>query len=192
MKDASGERRAYGAFFESYPEYHTTLALDALRVSEYGRLDRDGHVYLDYTGGSLYAECQVREHAELLAANVFGNPHSGSLNSVATTDLVERTRRRILLSLQRAARRLHRRVHAERNGCPQARWRVVSVRTIRARATARAATVSGRRRQLSPDRSRQGRTARLRSRFSVLVSRFVFRFGSGFAAPFVHPTRTLT
>jgi molybdenum cofactor sulfurtransferase len=83
-------------FIAQHPEYAATGAIDQLRASEYRRLDRDAHIYLDYTGGSLYAESQVRGHADLLAAGVFGNPHSGSLSSVASTALVERTRRRIL------------------------------------------------------------------------------------------------
>jgi molybdenum cofactor sulfurtransferase len=83
-------------FGEQHPDYAATAAIDRLRAAEYGRLDRDGHIYLDYTGGSLYAESQVRAHADLLAAGVFGNPHSGSLSSVASTSLVERTRRRVL------------------------------------------------------------------------------------------------
>ena len=41
-------------------------AFAALRAREYGRLDRTGQVYLDYTGGGLYAESQVREHLALL------------------------------------------------------------------------------------------------------------------------------
>ena len=84
------------AFVERYPSYHTTDAIDALRSSDYGRLDRDGHIYLDYTGGSLYADSQVRAHAELLRHGIFGNPHSGSLSSMASTSLVEDTRKRIL------------------------------------------------------------------------------------------------
>jgi selenocysteine lyase/cysteine desulfurase len=89
-------RGAHDAFLERYPEYAATDALDRLRSDEYGRLDRDRHIYVDYTGGSLYAESQVREHADLLAQGVYGNPHSGSLSSVATTTLVERARRHIL------------------------------------------------------------------------------------------------
>jgi selenocysteine lyase/cysteine desulfurase len=69
---------------------------DHLRASEYGRLDARDHVYLDYTGGGLYAESQVAAHTALLQREVLGNPHSGSLTSVATTALVERTRRHVL------------------------------------------------------------------------------------------------
>lgn len=96
METTSAARGAYREFLERYPDYAATEALDALRSAEYSRLDRDGHVYLDYTGGSLYAESQVRAHLDLLVRRVFGNPHSGSLTSVATTTLVEETRRRIL------------------------------------------------------------------------------------------------
>jgi selenocysteine lyase/cysteine desulfurase len=93
---ASRTDPAYQAFLERAPDYRDTLSLDGLRSREYGRLDRERHTYLDYTGGSLYADCQLREHADLLAGSVLGNPHSGSLTSVATTDLVEQTRRRVL------------------------------------------------------------------------------------------------
>ena len=83
-------------FAARYPEYAATAHLDALRATEYGRLDRAGHVYLDYTGGSLHAESQVRRHLELLNASVLGNPHSASPVSSQTTTLVERGRRAVL------------------------------------------------------------------------------------------------
>src|SRR5687767_11235106 len=83
-------------FAARYPEYAATAHLDALRANEYGRLDRAGHVYLDYTGGSLHAESQVRRHLELLNASVLGNPHSASPVSSQTTTLVERGRRAVL------------------------------------------------------------------------------------------------
>jgi molybdenum cofactor sulfurtransferase len=73
-----------------------TAMFDHLRASEYGRLDAHDHVYLDYTGGGLYAASQVAAHIALLQHEVLGNPHSGSLTSVATTTLVERTRRHLL------------------------------------------------------------------------------------------------
>jgi molybdenum cofactor sulfurtransferase len=53
-------------------------------------------VYLDYTGGGLHADSQVSEHAELLAQNVFGNPHSASPSSTAMTNAVERARAKVL------------------------------------------------------------------------------------------------
>jgi selenocysteine lyase/cysteine desulfurase len=72
--------------------FFDTGAIDALRTADYSRLDAEGHVYLDYTGGGLYADSQLRAHQALLAGNVLGNPHSGSLSSLATTTLVERAR----------------------------------------------------------------------------------------------------
>jgi selenocysteine lyase/cysteine desulfurase len=83
-------------FLAAHPEYETTRVLDELRATEYGRLDRQQHVYLDYTGGALHAESQVREHVKLLSEGVFGNPHSASLSSTQTTALVEQTRAAVL------------------------------------------------------------------------------------------------
>ena len=63
---------------------------------DYARLDRLGQIYLDYTGGGLYAESQVRAHQKVLAETVFGNPHSSNPTSQAATRLIESTRRSIL------------------------------------------------------------------------------------------------
>jgi molybdenum cofactor sulfurtransferase len=79
---------AYARFLERYPEYRSTAQIDALRASDYGRLDEAGHTYLDYTGGGMYGASQVRDHAGVLASSAFGNPHSASLASIASTDLV--------------------------------------------------------------------------------------------------------
>ena len=87
---------AYAEFLQAYPEFAATARLDELRASEYGRLDEQRHVYLDYTGGGLHADSQVRAHAELLTRQVFGNPHSASPTSSGMTDLVEQTRRAVL------------------------------------------------------------------------------------------------
>jgi selenocysteine lyase/cysteine desulfurase len=87
---------ALADFLARYPQYKTTEGLDALRAAEYSRLDRTGQVYLDYTGASLHADSQVREHVELLQRTVLGNPHSGSPASSETTTLVERTRHAVL------------------------------------------------------------------------------------------------
>mgnify|MGYP001419127616 CR=1 FL=1 len=86
---------AQAAFLQAYPAFETTRRLDQLRATEYARLDRRQHVYLDYTGGALHAESQLREHL-LLARGAFGNPHSKSLTSLATTEPVERARDDVL------------------------------------------------------------------------------------------------
>jgi selenocysteine lyase/cysteine desulfurase len=87
---------ALAEFKQKFPKYDTTHTLDTLRSMWYARLDAQKHVYLDYTGGSLYADGQVREHLELLSNNIFGNPHSTNPASQAMTDLVEQARRYIL------------------------------------------------------------------------------------------------
>jgi molybdenum cofactor sulfurtransferase len=87
---------ASAAFMQAYPAYAATGRLDALRAAEYGRLDTSGHVYLDYTGGGLYALSQIRQHADLLSNGVFGNPHSSNPTSQAATELVERARKSVL------------------------------------------------------------------------------------------------
>jgi selenocysteine lyase/cysteine desulfurase len=87
---------AYAAFLAAYPEYAATASIDSLRAADYSRLDAGRHVYLDYTGGGLAGDSQMRAHAELLAGGLFGNPHSSNPASVATTALVERARRAVV------------------------------------------------------------------------------------------------
>jgi molybdenum cofactor sulfurtransferase len=71
-------------------------SFEDLRRREFSRLDEQGHVYLDYTGAGLYAESQVRAHADFLARGVYGNPHSRNPTSRAATELCERARERVL------------------------------------------------------------------------------------------------
>jgi molybdenum cofactor sulfurtransferase len=92
----SDEEKAFEEFLNKYPGYGDTSALDDLRRTEYGRLDDQDHVYLDYTGGGLYAESQLRDHITLLRENIFGNPHSHNPSSMAMTKLVERARIAVL------------------------------------------------------------------------------------------------
>jgi molybdenum cofactor sulfurtransferase len=88
--------RAFQEFLKASPEYESTRRLDELRATEYGRLDRLGQVFLDYTGGGLYADSQIRQLSDLLDDGIFGNPHSDSPASSATTELVERARAFVL------------------------------------------------------------------------------------------------
>jgi selenocysteine lyase/cysteine desulfurase len=92
----SRERDAYAEFVRAHPAFGTTAIVDELRATDYARLDAQGHVYLDYTGASLYAESQIAEHLDLLRSGVYGNPHSATLTSSAATDLVEGTRHAVL------------------------------------------------------------------------------------------------
>src|SRR5579875_1093506 len=89
-------QQAEQAFRQGYPSFESTSLLDDLRETEYVRLDDLEHIYLDYTGGGLYADSQLREHFELLRHNVFGNPHSLNPTSRAMTELVERPRPSVL------------------------------------------------------------------------------------------------
>ncbi len=96
VQDPGQMETAFAAFVQAYPDYMATHSLDELRAREYARLDRSNHVYLDYTGGGLYAECQIREHLSLLSRNVFGNPHSENPTSLAMTRLIAEARARVL------------------------------------------------------------------------------------------------
>lgn len=59
-------------------------------------MDEGRHIYLDYTGGGLYADGQIREHLDLLQQHVFGNPHSSNPASMATTRLLDSARNYVL------------------------------------------------------------------------------------------------
>jgi molybdenum cofactor sulfurtransferase len=78
---------------ESKPE---SARFASMRRREFARLDATGQVYLDYTGACLYPESLVRDHYEMLATGIFGNPHSANSTSQASTRLIEETRQVIL------------------------------------------------------------------------------------------------
>lgn len=88
--------QAYRDFLDTYQMQTIATTFDLLRKNEYPLLDAQHHVYLDYTGGSLYAQSQLHQHAHLLAHGVFGNPHSVNPTSQASTELVEQAREQIL------------------------------------------------------------------------------------------------
>ncbi len=105
LESPSCDRRASGevasatrweAFCEANPDYRETATLDRLREAEFSRLEDEGHVYLDYTGGGLYADRQIDQHMALLRRQVLGNPHSSNPTSAATTAMVESCRRHVL------------------------------------------------------------------------------------------------
>lgn len=96
MPVAPNRTEEFGAFLAAHPEYEKTSALDALREREFGRLDAQEQIYIDYTGSGLYGSSQVKRHAESLLAQVLGNPHSDSPASRQSTALVEQCRKRVL------------------------------------------------------------------------------------------------
>ena len=69
---------AYKAFLKEYPQYQLTWILDALRRTDFARLDRANEAYVDYMGGSLYPESLIRVHSAFLQSSVLGNTHSVS------------------------------------------------------------------------------------------------------------------
>ena len=86
---------AEAEFLARFPSFDPAGRFARMRRTQYGRLDAEGHVYLDYTGGGLHAASQVEAHAEMLRTSVLGNPHSNNPTSMAATKLVERTRRHV-------------------------------------------------------------------------------------------------
>jgi selenocysteine lyase/cysteine desulfurase len=83
-------------FLSLHPEYESTSRLDEIRAADYSRLDEAGDAYLDYTGAGLYALSQIRQHSDLLASKLLGNPHSASPASSGATSLVEHSRQAVL------------------------------------------------------------------------------------------------
>ena len=83
-------------FLAHYPAYSDHPHLEELREREFSRLDRLGHIYVDYTGGGLFGESQLRRHMDFLAGSVLGNPHSTNPSSALATEAVARCRRRVL------------------------------------------------------------------------------------------------
>lgn len=96
MNTSTQFETAHEMFLHTYPDFQSTQSLDMLRAREFARLDDSNHIYLDYTGGGLYALSQLQAHHDLLANTVLGNPHSSNPTSQATTELVEQAREYIL------------------------------------------------------------------------------------------------
>ncbi|WP_034482652.1 aminotransferase class V-fold PLP-dependent enzyme [Actinomadura oligospora] len=67
-----------------------------VREREFARLDETGQTYLDFTGSGLAPRRLIDGHHERNLHGVFGNPHSESPSSQASTDLVEHARAAVL------------------------------------------------------------------------------------------------
>jgi selenocysteine lyase/cysteine desulfurase len=72
------------------------MLIAAVRRREFGRLDAQRLAYLDYTGSALYGESQLREHFALLRSGLFGNPHSESAPSQASSEMIAHVRHEVL------------------------------------------------------------------------------------------------
>jgi selenocysteine lyase/cysteine desulfurase len=79
------------AFEAAHPHFNASALAD-LRAREYQRLDEQGHIYLDYTGGGLYGTSQLQQHMALLQRGIYGNPHSSNPSSQSATSLDEQAR----------------------------------------------------------------------------------------------------
>ncbi|KFK43865.1 hypothetical protein AALP_AA1G184100 [Arabis alpina] len=66
-----------------------------IRETEFKRLDK-GVVYLDHAGSTLYSELQMENIFNDFTCNVYGNPHSQSDISSATSDLIADARHQVL------------------------------------------------------------------------------------------------
>lgn len=83
---------AYPKFLRAFPKYDAE-AIDNLRASEFSRLG--DQVYLDYTGGSLHGQTQLKEIQEYMSHGLHGNPHSVNPSSERSTAAVESARRAV-------------------------------------------------------------------------------------------------
>jgi molybdenum cofactor sulfurtransferase len=72
------------------------IFFNRLRKKEYQRLDKSGHVYLDYTGGAVHPQCLLQKHHQYLQETVCGNPHSNSLASLQSETKVQEARESVL------------------------------------------------------------------------------------------------
>lgn len=67
-----------------------------LRNSEYSYLDKENHIYLDYTGANIIPKRILDQHHNFLSQHVLGNPHSNNPTSDFSTKAVEKARREVL------------------------------------------------------------------------------------------------
>lgn len=76
IEDAAAD--AYKAFLKENPQYQLTWILDALRRSDFSRLDRTGETYVDYMGASIYPASLISVCHGFLQRSLLGNTHSVS------------------------------------------------------------------------------------------------------------------
>ncbi|KNA16459.1 hypothetical protein SOVF_088940 isoform A [Spinacia oleracea] len=68
-------------------------SIDEIRATGFKRLDT---VYLDHAGATLYSELQMEAIFKDLTSNVYGNPHSQSDSSLATSEIIRECRQQVL------------------------------------------------------------------------------------------------
>ncbi|XP_021738429.1 molybdenum cofactor sulfurase-like isoform X3 [Chenopodium quinoa] len=77
-----------------YPDGPKTI--DEIRATEFKRLGDTDTVYLDHAGATLYSELQMEAIFKDLTSNVYGNPHSQSDSSLATSEIIKECRQQVL------------------------------------------------------------------------------------------------
>ncbi|WP_306318956.1 MULTISPECIES: aminotransferase class V-fold PLP-dependent enzyme [unclassified Streptomyces] len=75
---------------------HGAADFARLRAEEFGYLDETHQIYLDHTGAAPVPRSLPAAHAARLGGAAYGNPHTESPASAASTELVEAARRRVL------------------------------------------------------------------------------------------------
>ncbi|XP_021288794.1 molybdenum cofactor sulfurase isoform X2 [Herrania umbratica] len=91
MEDKEEFLKEFGDYY-GYPNGPKTI--DEIRAAEFKRLEDT--VYLDHAGATLYSESQMEAIFKDLTTSVYGNPHSQSDSSSATSDIVAEARRQVL------------------------------------------------------------------------------------------------
>ncbi|KAJ0257164.1 Molybdenum cofactor sulfurase [Hirschfeldia incana] len=84
--------KEFGDYY-GYPD--GPKSIKEIRETEFKRLDQ-GVVYLDHAGSTLYSELQMENVFKELTSNVYGNPHSQSDISSATSEIIADARRQVL------------------------------------------------------------------------------------------------
>ncbi len=84
------------SFFKDVKKNNADKFFNRLRRKEYSRLDKLGHVYLDYTGGNVHPKSLVEKHHRFLQKAVYGNPHSNNPTSMLSEKFVSEARKKVL------------------------------------------------------------------------------------------------
>ncbi|KAA8886248.1 aminotransferase class V-fold PLP-dependent enzyme [Nocardia colli] len=86
----------FETFARTYTTYLETRHLDEVRAEDFGRLDEQGLIYLDYTGSGLPGRAQLRAYHAAMNSRIWGNPHSANSPSRRSTAAVQHARRATL------------------------------------------------------------------------------------------------
>ncbi len=90
------EEFSLAEFSRAYPGYLATGYLDRVRRDDFGRLDDEDLVYLDYAGSGLAGWSQVAAFQQALCGKIWGNPHSENGPSRRSTEAMRQARRATL------------------------------------------------------------------------------------------------